>query len=57
MFSWNSPSAKRLKERRGNIPDEELIRLMAEEPRLIRRPMLLKDGKVIFGYRRGKYGG
>ncbi len=56
MFSWNSPSAKGLKDRRGEILDEELVRLMAEEPRLIRRPMLIKDGKVVFGYRQGQYG-
>jgi arsenate reductase len=56
MFSWNSPSARGLKGRRGAVPDEELIRLMTEDPRLIRRPMLLRGGRVLFGFKPGQYG-
>ena len=55
MFSWNSPSAKGFKERRGKIPDAELVRLMAEEPRLIRRPVLVRNGRVLFGFRQDDY--
>ncbi|MSQ08802.1 MAG: hypothetical protein EXR57_00255 [Dehalococcoidia bacterium] len=55
MFSWNSPSAGGLRDRRGEISDEELIQLMAEQPRLIRRPILVRDGTLIFGYKDGQY--
>lgn len=55
MFSWNSPSAGGLRDRRGEISDEELIQLMAEQPRLIRRPILVRDGTLIFGYKEGQY--
>jgi arsenate reductase-like glutaredoxin family protein len=31
-------------------PREEAIRLMSENPNLIRRPLLVKGGKVLFGF-------
>jgi len=34
-----------------NLPDRETaIRLMAEDPNLIRRPVVFKDDKVLFGF-------
>lgn len=56
MFSWNSPSAREYRHRRGRLLDEELIQLMATEPRLIRRPVLVRGDRVRFGYRAGDYG-
>ena len=55
MFSWNSPSAKPYKERRDSLTDDELIDLMLEEPRLIRRPILIIGDKVLFGFRAKEY--
>ena len=31
-------------------PRDEAIRLMSENPNLIRRPLLVKGGKVLFGF-------
>ena len=49
LFSWRSPSARPYRERRGQIGDAELLRLMAEEPRLVRRPITVSGGRVAFG--------
>ena len=55
MFAWNSPSAKAYRGRRGQLSDEELFALMSQEPRLIRRPVLVRGGEVTFGFRPGHY--
>lgn len=55
MFSWRSPSAKLYRDRRGEISDDELIDLMLEEPRLIRRPILITGGEVLFGFDASEY--
>jgi arsenate reductase-like glutaredoxin family protein len=55
MFSWNSPSAKPYRERRGSMTDEELVELMARKPRLIRRTILVRGGRPVFGYRPNEY--
>ena len=34
----------------------QAIDLMMEEPNLIRRPLLLRGGRAIFGFDAGKYG-
>ena len=31
-------------------PRAEALRLMSEHPNLIKRPILLKDGKILLGY-------
>lgn len=49
IFSWNSPSFKKLGSSREDLDDEELIRLMLGEPRLIRRPLVGLGSKVIVG--------
>ena len=48
-FSWNSPSFKKLGLNRGDLDDDQLIRLMAEEPRLIRRPLIQMGDVLIVG--------
>ena len=41
---------------RRPVSDAELVDLMANEPRLLRRPLLLGDGWVVVGYDREAYG-
>ncbi len=48
IFSWRSPSVKKLGLDRDALSDDDLIRLMVEEPRLVRRP-LLDDGRLVVG--------
>lgn len=36
-------------------PRDEAIRLMSENPNLIRRPLLVKGGKVLFGFDEEQY--
>lgn len=36
-------------------PRDEAIRLMSENPNLIRRPLLVKGGKVLFGFDEDAY--
>ncbi len=55
LFSWASPSAKAHRSRRGDIPDDELIRLMMGEPRLIRRPILIRGDEAVLGFRKAEY--
>jgi len=42
LFSWRSPSAKLHRENRDNLTKSDLIDLMMEEPRLIRRPITIR---------------
>ena len=49
VFSWKSPSFKKLGADRGSLGDDQLISLMLHEPRLIRRPLVLVGGELIIG--------
>ena len=49
IFSWNSPSFKKLGLDRDALSDDRLIAMMLEEPRLIKRPLVLVDGSLIQG--------
>ena len=49
FFSWNSPSFKRLGLSRDDLDDSRLLQLMAEEPRLVRRPLIEVGGDLIVG--------
>lgn len=49
VFSWRSPSARALKLDRDAVPADELIRLMVEQPRLIRRPLIRAGDHLIVG--------
>ena len=55
MFAWKSPSSKPYREKRGTATDAELIELMANEPRLIRRPILTDGSQIMFGFKQGAY--
>ena len=49
MFNFRSPSFKRLGLDRDRLSDEELIKLMLDEPRLVRRPVVRIGDAVHFG--------
>lgn len=50
LFSSRSPSAKALGLLDRPHTDEELLAHMLEEPRLIRRPLLVAGDKVVVGF-------
>ena len=49
VFSWHSPSFKKLGLSREELGDDSLIALMLEEPRLIRRPLVQVGSGLIVG--------
>ena len=49
VFSWRSPSARKLELDRDTVSADELISLMVGEPRLIRRPLIQVEGRLIVG--------
>ena len=49
IFSWRSPSARPLKLDREEVSADELTRLMAEQPRLIRRPLIHTGDRLFVG--------
>ena len=49
LFSWNSPSFRKLGVPREELDEDELVRLMIEEPRLIRRPLIQRGDEVLIG--------
>ncbi|MCH7984172.1 MAG: hypothetical protein IIC28_09410 [Chloroflexi bacterium] len=55
MFAWKSPSSRPYRELRGTATDAELVELMANEPRLIRRPILTDGSQIVFGFKQGAY--
>ena len=48
-FSWNSPSFKKLGLKRDDPDDDLLIRLMIDDPRLIRRPLIKVGQDLVVG--------
>ena len=49
MFSWRSPSFKAKGLSQDILTSDDLIRLMIEEPRLIRRPMTKVGELIVIG--------
>ena len=47
VFSWSSPSFRKLGVSRVDLTDNELISMMLDEPRLIRRPLIFIDNEII----------
>lgn len=45
---------KERKEELAGLSDEQLIEEMAKEPKLIRRPIIIVDNRVIVGYDQAK---
>lgn len=52
VLSTKSPSLRKMKIDPKTKSDEELLRLMVKEPRLIRRPLLVVGGKPVVGFNR-----
>lgn len=49
LFSWKSPTARQRGITRGSRSNADLLALMAEEPRLIRRPLVLRGERLVIG--------
>lgn len=49
VFSWKSPSFKKLGLSQEELDDDRLIALMLQEPRLIRRPLIHTGDRLIVG--------
>lgn len=48
-FAWNSPSFKDLGLTASELDDGRLLELMVQEPRLIRRPLVSVEGRLVIG--------
>ncbi len=49
FFSFRSPSFRKLQLDRDNLNQGDLVGLMLQEPRLIRRPLISGKGKLFVG--------
>ncbi len=49
VFSWKSPSFRKLGLDPESLTDDRLVELMLEEPRLIRRPMMVIGDELVVG--------
>jgi arsenate reductase-like glutaredoxin family protein len=49
LFAWRSPSFKKLGLTAVEVSEDEMLRLMLEEPRLLRRPVTRVGDKLIIG--------
>ena len=49
LFSWRSPSFRKLQLDMATLEPQDLVRLMAQEPRLIRRPMFRIGDRLVVG--------
>ena len=47
LFSWRSPSFKKLGLEKSNMSASEMLDLMIAEPRLIKRPIVMYQGKRV----------
>lgn len=47
FFSWVSPSFRKLGVPRGSLDDDEMVAMMLEQPRLIRRPLIVVDRELL----------
>ena len=53
LFSWRSRAARGYRHLQGRAREDELLRLMAGEPRLIRRPVTVRGERAVVGFDRG----
>ena len=49
LFAWRSPSFKKLGIAGQSLSEAEMLKLMLEEPRLIRRPVTRVGDKLLIG--------
>ena len=49
LFAWRSPSFKKMGQAAGEVSEDEMLRLILEEPRLLRRPVTRVGDRLIIG--------
>ena len=49
IFARRSPSLKKLSLADKELSDDQMVKLMLEEPKLIRRPLIKVGGKLMVG--------
>ena len=49
LFSFRSPSFRKLGLDPDSLSDDEMLSLMMGDPRLVRRPLVVAGGRVIVG--------
>lgn len=49
LFAWRSPSFKKMGLSGQELSESELLKMMLEEPRLLRRPVTRVGDKLIIG--------
>ena len=49
LFAWRSPSFKKMGLAAGEVSEDEMLRLILEEPRLLRRPVTRVGDRLIIG--------
>ena len=49
IFAWRSPSLKKLGLAGQDIPEDQMVKLMLEEPRLVRRPLIKIGDRLLVG--------
>ncbi len=49
IFAWRSPSLKKLGLVGQDIPEDQMVKLMLEEPRLVRRPLIKMGDRLLVG--------
>ena len=47
FFSWASPSFRKLAVNRDSLDEDQLIAMMLNEPRLVRRPLIVVNGELL----------
>jgi arsenate reductase (glutaredoxin) len=50
VVATKSPAYKRMGLDKRTVSDDELLALMVQEPRLLRRPLVVVDGKPVIGF-------
>ena len=48
-FSYNSPSFRKMGLDRDQLADDQLLKMMVEEPRLVRRPLIQIGDDLVVG--------
>jgi len=49
IFAWRSPSLKKLGLAGKDLSEDEMVKLMMQEPKLMRRPLLKVGNKIMVG--------
>ena len=49
LFAWRSPSFKKMERSAEDLSEAEMVKLILEEPRLLRRPVTRVGDQLIIG--------